>query len=242
MDPFSIGLMLASAALSQHANNAALKKQQQQAVQAQQRQLQQRNMATDAAMKRVQDFDPGTRQKRQDEITQELTTGYEREVAAPAITAQGTQIGATLPQGEGGTDYLKARAREQAKATESLRALAALMGRTGSAGELRRGEAVGFGDTAGEVSRIQNHAGNLWQADQVGIEAAGQPSLGASLASAALGAYGMNQMVTSGLNGPSIVGAPTGGGVPGGVGINPAAGSGLGLKGGRGLGLKGAWA
>jgi hypothetical protein len=233
-DPVSIGLMLGSAALSAHANSQAAKKQRQAAVEAQQRQNQQRNLATDAALKRALEFDAGKRNESQEQIAQEMTESLQAEVAQPGITAQGVQVGATLPEGEGGGDYLKAKAREQAKSTESLRALAALMGRTGSAAELRRREAVGIGDTAGEIGRIGTHAGNIFQADQVGIQAAGTPSIGLQLGAAALGAAGMGRMATAGV--PS---APAGTPTANGVGFNLGAPSGMGLKpGARGLGLK----
>lgn len=201
--------MIASAALQQNAQNRAEKKQKQQLVQAQQRQLNAQNAATDVALKKVDEFDPNTRKASQDAITQELQGGYEKEIAAPQITAQGVEVGNTIA---GGTaDYLTTKAREKSKATESLRQLAALMSRTGSAGQLRRNEAVGFGDAAGAIGRIQTGANNIWGADQVGIQAAGQPSVGATLASAALGAYGSGKLATSGLGKPpTVLGTPSG--------------------------------
>lgn len=200
MEPFSIGLMLLSAAMAQQAQSSALKKQQQQAVQAQQRQLQMRNQATGEAMKRVQEFDPQSRNDKQQDIAQELTGDYEREVTGPQLTAQGIQVGTTLPQGQGGTEYLTTRAKEQAKSAASLRELAALMGRIGSQSELRRGEAIGIGDTAGNIGRIQTGAGNMWQADQVGINSV-RPNPFAMLASSALGAYGSAAMGGAGAKG-----------------------------------------
>lgn len=224
--------MIASAALSANAQNQALKRQQQEARVAQQRQVTARNQATDVAMKRVEDFDPNTRQTKQAEIGAQLEGQYNEAAQSTPITAQGVQVGQTIP---GGTpDYLVTKAKESAKAQASLRALASLMGRIGSANELRRGEAVGIGDTAGEIGRIQTGANNIGQIDQIGINAAGQPSLGAMLASSALGAYGMSGMATAGLGGVA----------PAGTGFNPAAASGLGLKAGMGTGLKagaGSW-
>lgn len=212
-DPFSIALMVGGAALQHQANNAALKKQQAEAVRMQQRQLQQRNMATDAAMRRVEEFDPGTRQKAHDALQQELTQGFEQQAAQPQITAQGVQVGSTIPEGQGGAEFLTARAREQQKAQASLRALAALMGRTGAATELRRNEAVGFGDTAGEIGRIQNHAGNIAGIDEIGIQAAGQVNPVAQIAGAAMSALGSGRMAGAGLK-PAMkfpeFGAPSG--------------------------------
>lgn len=193
MDPISIAsliAMIAGAGLQYKASSDASKRQREQALAAQQRQLNEQNAASAAAAKRAADYDPTTRAANQQAIEQQLTDTYSKQVSQPQITAQGVQVGTTLPEGQGGTEYLKARAKEQAKTTASLHALAGLMARIGAPGELRRNEAVAFGDTAGEIGRIQNGAGNLFAADQVGIEAAGNPSPGMLFAGAALRAAG----------------------------------------------------
>lgn len=190
MDPITIAAMLAASGLSYYSQQSALKKQQAQAREAQQRQLNARNMATAEAAKRASEFDPTTRREKQDEIQQELTGNLNAQVAQPQITAQGVQVGSTIP---GGTqDYLTAKAKETARTTESLRALASLMGRIGSASELRRKEAIGFGDTAGAIGRIQTGAGNMAGIDQIGIESV-QPNSGLQLASEALRFYGASR-------------------------------------------------
>lgn len=181
--------MIVSAGVQQHAQAQAAKHQKELAVQAQQRQLDAQNQATDEAMKRVQEFDPNTRRDNQQEIQQQLTDTLDQQVAQPQITAQGVQVGSTIPDAAGGKDYLTAKAKEQAKTQASLRGLAALMGRIGSASELRRGEAVGIGDTAGAIGRIGTGANNIFSADQVGINSV-QPNPGLMFASAALRAYG----------------------------------------------------
>lgn len=197
VDDLAVAALIASiagAGLQYKATSDAAKRQQRQALEAQQRQLAMQNEATNVAARRASDFDPTTRQAAQDQITQQLTSTLDNQVSQPQVTAQGVQVGTTLPQGQGGADYLAAKAKEQAKTTASLRTLAALMGRMGSADELRRNEAVAFGDAAGQIGRIQSGADNIAGIDQVGIEAAGQPSPGAMLAGAALqsaGAYGM---------------------------------------------------
>ena len=230
MEPISIGMMLLGSALQAYATNQAAAKQRQMAVESQRRALASQNQATDVAMKRVQEFDPNTRKKNQDEIQTQLTDQYQKAAAAPQITAQGVQVGQTIPGGT--TDYLSTKARELAKATESNRNLAALMGRIGSAGELRRNEAVGIGDTAGEIGRIGTGADNMARIDRIGINSVA-PSLGMTLAGRALGAYGKGQLAMSGLESPSSIkfGAAA-------LGDNPAAGFGLGLKAGGGLGVK----
>jgi hypothetical protein len=223
MDPITIGLMLAAQAVNMYGQNRALKKQQGQAVQAQQRQLAAQNQATDVAMKQVQEFDPNTRTQNQQAIAQDLTGQFDRAASQP-ITTQGVEVGKTI---EGGTtDYLTAKGKEQAKSAESLRNLAQLMGRTGSAGQLRRNESVGFGDAAGQIGRIQTGANNIAGIDQIGVQAAGQQSIGSQLLAAGLNAYGMGQAGTV----PSTPGAQFILGSAA-LGANPAARTGLGLRG-----------
>lgn len=249
MEPITIGMMLMAAAAGMNAKaaNDANRKQQAEIRASQARQGALQDQATAKAKAHAQEYDPGERKNRNDQIAQDLTAGYEKEIAAPMVTAQGVQIGSTLPEGEGGGDYLKTRAREAAKTTESLRALAALMGRTGAASELRRGEAVRFGDTANDIAGVGRHAGNIWGADQAGISAAGNPSLGLQLGAAALNAYGMSNVMGAGLNGGSAVGAPAGGG---GVGLQASPGQGSwlaapandgALRFGNTQGLKASW-
>lgn len=192
IDDLAIASMIASAAIQQQTRAAAADRQRKEAVQSQQRALASQNQATDVALKQVQEFDPGTRKEKQDQIQQDLTAQYEKAASSP-ITAQGVQVGATIPDAAGSTDYLAAKARETAKAAASNRDLAALFGRIGSAGQLRQGEAVGIGDAAGEIGRIQTGANNVANIDQIGIDAAGQPSLGGMLVGSALGAYGMGR-------------------------------------------------
>lgn len=196
MDPLSIGMMLGGAFLSAKAQQDALARQQRMARESQQRALQAQNQATDVAMRQVQQFDPTVRKNAQDEIAQDLTRQFQQAATAPAITAQGVQVGQTI---NGGTaDYLAQKGREAAKAAESNRNLAALLGRIGSAGQLRRNEGVAFGDAAGEIGRIGQGADNMSQIDQIGINAV-TPSLGMTIAGQALGAYGSGKLATGGL-------------------------------------------
>ena len=222
MDPITIGAMLLYAAVSTYGQQQAARKQQQAAVQAQQRQMNAQNQATDVAMKRVQEFDPTTRNEAQQTIAQDLTGQFEKAASQP-ITTQGVEVGKTI---DGGTsDYLTSKAKEQAKSAESLRNLAQLMGRTGSAGQLRRNEAVGFGDTAGEIGRIQTNANNMAGIDQIGVQAAGQQSIGSQLLAAGLNAYGMaNASAVPSSGGGQFGLTPTA------LGANPAAKFGTGLK------------
>lgn len=207
MDPLSIGMMLGGAFLSAKANQDALQKQQRLAVESRQRALQAQNQATDVAMRQVQEYDPATRKAKQDDIQTQLVDQYQTAAAGTPITAQGVQVGQTIPGGS--TDYLAAKGRETAKAAESNRQLAALFGRIGSAGQLRRNEGVAFGDTAGEIGRIGTGADNMSQIDQIGINSV-TPSLGMTLAGSALGAYGAGKLATSGLGTVAKAGAPGG--------------------------------
>ncbi len=198
MDPITIGLMLAGAAITAHGQKQALKKQNKIAVAGQQEMLNERNKATDVALRKAAEFNPDARAEQQQEIAQAMEGDYRQAIEAPPITAQGVQVGSTIPTAAGTTDYLAATAREKAKSTESLRTLAQLMGRIGSAGQLRRNEAVDLGDTAGQIGRIQDGAENMNQIN--GIRAgAVTPSLGSQLIGGALSAYGAGRMASSGV-------------------------------------------
>lgn len=205
MDPITLGIIasVAGAGLNAYAGSQAAKRQQQQAMEMQARQLQMRNQATEVAAQRARDFDPTARDRRQQDIQRELTSQFENTVSQPQISAQGVSIGATLPSGEGGTDYLKAQAREATKSTASLRALAALMGRTGGATELRRQEAIDFGDAEGAIGRIRSGAGQMAQIDNMGVQAAGVPNLFTQLTAAGLQAYGGSQLNKAAIAGPA---------------------------------------
>lgn len=207
MDPLSIGMILAGAFVSAKAQQDAAAKQQRMARESQQRSLQAQNQATDVAMRQVQEFDPTVRKANQDEITQDLTQRYQTAATAAPITAQGVQVGQTIPGGT--TDYLAAKGRETAKAAESNRNLAQLLGRIGSAGQLRRNEGVAFGDTAGEIGRIASGDNNMSQIDQIGINSV-TPSLGMTIAGQALSGYGMGKLATAGMGGAMKAGAPGG--------------------------------
>ena len=222
MDPSTIA-MLVAAAVNMYGQQSAARKQQAGAVQAQQRQLNAQNQATDVAMKQVQEFDPTTRNEANQTIAQDLTTQYEKAASQP-ITTQGVEVGKTI--NSGGTDYLAAKAKEQAKSAESLRNLAQLMGRTGAASQLRRNEAVRFGDTAGEIGRIQSGANNMAGIDEIGIQAAGQQSIGSQLLAAGLNAYGMGSAASAPTAPSSSFGL-----TPTALGTNPAAKFGTGLRG-----------
>ena len=205
-DPISIGVMLLGSALQAKAQSDAAAKQQRMAMESRQRALQAQNQDTDVAMKQVQEFDPNVRKAKQDEIQTQLTDQYQTAATAAPITAQGVQVGQTIP---GGTaDYLAAKGRETAKAADSNRNLAALLGRIGSAGQLRRNEGVAFGDTAGQIGRIGTGANNMSEIDQIGINSV-TPSLGMTIAGSALGAYGMGKLS---MPGPAkmVAGAPGG--------------------------------
>lgn len=200
MDPITIGLMLAGAAITAHGQNQALKKQQRINVGMQQELLDSRNRATDAAMRKAMEFQAGDRQERQDEIAQQLETEFQPAVQGSPITAQGVQVGSTIPTSAGTSDYLAATAREKAKTTDSLRTLAQLMGRIGSAGRLRQDEAIGLGDTAGEIGRIQGNAGNLAEIENIRMNAV-TPSLGSQLIGGAMSAYGAGRLAGAGVGG-----------------------------------------
>src|SRR5205085_6793507 len=83
IDPITIAslvAMLAGAGLQYKASTDASKRQKEQALQSQQRQLAAQNEATAAAAKRAGDFDPTTRQQNQQQIQDQLTDTYDKQV------------------------------------------------------------------------------------------------------------------------------------------------------------------
>jgi hypothetical protein len=175
-------LPLLAAGVSYAGQNQAANRQLAEMAAANQRQLQARNQATDAVMKRVQEFDPTERGNEQAQI-EEVLAGQYREVAqAPIPGAQGIQAPSA--------DYQVADAKEKSRVAESLRQLASLMGRTQSAGQLRLNEGLRIGDTAGDVGRIQSGASAMSDIDKMAIQAAGQPSAGYAIASGLLNGAG----------------------------------------------------
>lgn len=212
---------IASSAIQVNAANRAAARQQAAAQAAQQRQLLAQNEATRAVAQRADDFDPQVRQGAQDDIAAVLTQKFS-EAAQPQVTAQGVQVGASVPAASESPAYTAARAKEQAKTAASLHALAGLMGRIGAAGQLRQGEAIRIGDTATDIGRVQSGANNVAGIDQVAIGAAGRPDLFSQIGAAALNAYGMSKLATLGL--PK---APTG---STGTGLSLTSPSGTGLR------------
>ena len=206
MDPFSIGVMLLGAYLQNDAAESAAERQQQESVRAMQRQTDARRQANDEVVKRVQEFDPTDRNAKQADIAQTIETKLDGAATAPPITAQGVTIGAGL--GPQSADYAATQGREQTRVANSLHQLASLMGRTGSAGRLRQGEAIGIGDTAGALGRIQSGANNTAGIDNTAIQFAGQPSVGQTILGQALTGYGMGSMAKSGLG--TVTGPTTG--------------------------------
>jgi hypothetical protein len=202
MDPLTLAIIttLAGTGLQVYSQNQAAKRQQQAALESQQRQLAARNQTTDMAAKAANEFDPTTRDKNLQDATQQLTQQYEQAAQQQPITAQGVQVGSTIPTQAGGADYTMAKAKETAKTTASLRALAGLMGRIGGAGQLRQNEAIKIGDTAGNVERVQRGADNIAGIDQIGIQAAGQQNPWTQIAGAGLQSYGLSGLATAGLS------------------------------------------
>lgn len=213
MDPITIAAlvsMVAGAGLQAYDAQRSAKRQSEAARQAQQRQLEARSQATQRVQQQAEQFDPTKRQAAQDAIQGQLTQQYQQ-AAQPQVTAQGVQVGTTLPQGAGSSSYTVAKAKETAKVTESMRQLAAIMGRLGAPGMQRQNEAVALGDTATDLGRIQNGAANIGEIDRIATQAAGQPDFITNLAAAGLNAYGMSGLMGAGLGGgASGAGAPTG--------------------------------
>lgn len=182
--------LIASAALNYDAQRRALNQQQSALAAMRARQMAAQDQAAQVAAAQAAQYDPTQRQAAQAQIQQQLTSQLDQAVSNPQpVTAQGVQIGQTIPEGQGSSDYAAAKAREQAKTLASLHGLASVMGRIGSASQLRQNEGVAMGDAANQIGQIQNNAKNQADIDQIRVNAI-QPSLGEMLASSALGAYG----------------------------------------------------
>lgn len=194
-----IASQVAGAAIQKRAQDRAFAQQQAAIAAARARQLQAQDQASQVAAKAAAQYAPEQRQAEQQQIQQQLTGELTQQIKPQPITAQGVQVGSTIPDAAGSTDYLAAKARETAKAVESQRALAALMGRIGSASELRRGEGVGLGDASQTIGRIASGANNMWEASQPSIEQAGSVGLAPMIAGEALRRYGASSMAMNGI-------------------------------------------
>ena len=182
----AIAALVASAALQQINTNIAASRQQQATREAMKRQRDYQMRAEKIAMDNAQEYRTDTREKKQDEIADELTQTYFRPVEA----AQTEHAAAARTQGDVSQDYLNAKSASDSRQMDSAKELATLLGRRDSANRLRQYEAIDMADNASEIARINDYANRMYNVDSYAIKAAGQGNPLLQLGSDALGAYG----------------------------------------------------
>ena len=182
----AIAALVASAALQQINTNIAASRQQKATREAMKRQRDYQMRAEKIAMDSAQEYNMDTREKKQDEIAEELTQTYFRPVEA----AQTEHAAAARTQGDVSQDYLNAKSASDSRQMDSAKELATLLGRRNSANRLRQYEAFDMADNASEIARINDYANRMYNVDSYAIKAAGQGNPLLQLGSDALGAYG----------------------------------------------------
>ena len=182
----AIAALVASAALQQINTNIAASRQQKATREAMKRQRDYQMRAEKIAMDSAQEYNMDTREKKQDEIAEELTQTYFRPVEA----AQTEHAAAARTQGDVSQDYLNAKSASDSRQMDSAKELATLLGRRDSANRLRQYEAIDMADNASEIARINDYANRMYNVDSYAIKAAGQGNPLLQLGSDALGAYG----------------------------------------------------
>lgn len=182
----AIAALVASAALQQINTSVAASRQQQATREAMKRQRDYQMRAEKIAMDNAQEYRTENREKKQDEIADELTQTYFRPVEA----AQTEHAAAARTQGDVSQDYLDAKSASDNRQMTSAKELATLLGRKNSANRLRQYEAFDMADNASEIARLNNYASRMYNIDNYAIRAAGQGDPLLQLGSGVLGAYG----------------------------------------------------
>ena len=182
----AIAALVASAALQQINTNMAASRQQKVTREAMKRQRDYQMRAEKIAMDNAQEYRTDTREKKQDEIADELTQTYFR----PVETAQTEHAAAARTQGDVSQDYLNAKSASDSRQMASAKELATLLGRKNSANRLRQYEAIDMADNASEIARLNNYASRMYDIDNYAIKTAGQGNPFLQLGSQVLGMYG----------------------------------------------------
>lgn len=182
----AIAALVASAALQQINTNMAASRQQKATREAMKRQRDYQMRAEKIAMDNAQEYRTDTREKKQDEIADELTQTYFRPVEA----TQTAHAAAARTQGDVSQDYLDAKSASDNRQMASAKELATLLGRKNSANRLRQYEAIDMADNASEIARLNNYASRMYDIDSYAIKAAGQGNPFLQLGSQVLGMYG----------------------------------------------------
>lgn len=182
----AIAALVASAALQQINTSVAASRQQRATREAMKRQRDYQMRAEKIAMDNAQEYRTENREKKQDEIADELTQTYFRPVEA----AQTEHAAASRTQGDVSQDYLDAKSASDNRQMASAKELATLLGRKNSANRLRQYEAFDMADNASEIARLNNYASRMYNIDNYAIKASGQGNPLLQLGSGVLGAYG----------------------------------------------------
>lgn len=182
----SLIAMVAGAAMQQKAASDARRKQQRLIQENLTRQQGLQQEAEQAALARAQEFAPEVRQEKQQQIEQEVTDRLMQPVegSAQAMADQ------SAVQGNVSQDYTATRARSQAEQLRSANALASILGKITGAGRLRQNEALGMADTGQLIDRLKSFSQGSSTAAQIGINRAGQPDGGMTMAGGTLQAAG----------------------------------------------------
>lgn len=182
----AIAALVASAALQQINTSMAASRQQKATREAMKRQRDYQMRAEKIAMDNAQEYRTDTREKKQDEIADELTQTYFRPVKA----AQTEHAAASRTQGDVSQDYLNAKSASDSRQMNSAKELATLLGRKNSANRLRQYEAIDMADNASEIARLNDYANRMYNVDSYAIKAAGQGNPFLQIGSEVLGGYG----------------------------------------------------
>ena len=177
MDPFSIAALLAAvvgAGVQYKAQTDAAERQQREIAASLLKQDEYSRKAEKKALDTAQTYAPEKRLAEQDQLATEI----EQSLIQPVAESQAIRNQQTTTQGDVSQDYTAAKARSELETMKQAEGLARLLGKTSSANRLRLNEGVRLMDAGMDVDRLGNFARGQYQADQIGIQQAGQPNAG----------------------------------------------------------------
>ncbi|MGX5659993.1 hypothetical protein ACWKWV_09765 [Castellaniella ginsengisoli] len=150
------------------------------------RQRQFQMQAEQAALDRVEDYQPEARADRQKQIEQQVTDALIQPVqeAMPAMQDQ------SAAQGNVSSDYTTARAKSATEQMDSAHELARIMGKITGAGRLRQDEAMKMLETGQNIDMLKSFAAGSQRAGGIEAQAAGIPDGGMTLAGGLLQTLG----------------------------------------------------
>lgn len=170
IDPISLGLLFAGAALQYSDARSTAKRQNREISASLLNQTKLQREAEKKALDKAGEFETPKRQAAQAELETQIT----EKLAAPVSESQAIRAQQQTTQGAVSDDYVKGKAAADAKALQDAQVLARLMGKTSSANRLRMNEAIGLMDTGMDIDRLGNFARGQDAADRIAIDAAGR--------------------------------------------------------------------